>query len=713
MADGTIVNWQSSPYTFKVQNKNYIAEAAISKMQKLKECHFYGYTADTVDETNLDRFAHLYSDSSIAINAILDNQVRIPCQKANNDYLKAGRESFCLQNIENYNGYPYTNERVGIFRSISFGASIFNISDKKLRFVPHFTTLKNYYKNNLYNKGYIWKFKEVFKNSLQGGGLYPERITTDSEYFNDENNLVCSSIDVYYYSSSDNKYIMPNNYATITNDSNYLYDICFPIQFNYTYGFSPEFTFSKNIVFVPLLEMLVPYTHNNMGMTKDIFLGQIPGVDFLGVSNDSDPYVPTYGVWGGGTNFDSSSVLFTKYVGTSQVSGGKPCRMIVANKATFEKLFNSIGIPWSYDPKKVADPDGDVNTPIYPGQPNNPTGGGGGTGDNISDEIPMPTPSFLPNNTAYNRYWLKGSDINSLQTFLFSDTFLNDVKRLWTDPAEYMIKLAYYPFDGVAHDYNGTTNAAVSIGGIASQISGFAMLDNYNNKFLGGTLDITEYYGTYLDYSPYTTAEIYIPYIGYRQINLSDVMGRTLEIQYAVDFDTGIITAFVLSDSTPLTMYSAPFGVEVALSGSNANQVAQSVLGMVGNVVSAAGGVVSLITSAGASAPVAIPQITGAAGNLVNQVMNLDISPRNFGSPSPTTALYAPQQPFIVLHRPITAEPADFAALNGYAAGYSGLVSGFSGYLKASSVKLSYDTKVSQAEQQEIISLLLGGVYLG
>ena len=712
MANGTIVNWQSSPYTFKVQNKNYLAEAAISKMQKLKECHFYGYTADTVDEYELNAFAHKYSDTSIGTNAILDNQVRIPCQKQNNNYLKQGREDFCLQNIANDYGNPYSDKRVGVFGTIRIDAEVFNITDKKLRFVPHFTTLKNYYTNNLSNAGYIWKFKEVFKNSLEGGGLYPERITTDSEYFNDENNLVCSSIDVYYYSQSDNKYIKPD-YATITNNSNYRYDICFPIQYNHSFEFISKWVVSKNIIFVPLLEMLVPFSHNNLGITKDIFLGQIPGVDFVGITNMSGDYVPSHGVYGGNSAFDSKSVLFSKDPGNSTINGGKPCRMIVANKKTFEKLFNSVGIPWSYDPKKIADPDGDINYPTYPGQPNNPTGGGGGTGDNISDEIPMPSPSFLPNNTAYNRYWLKGSDISNLQSFLFSDTFLNDVKRLWTDPAEYMIKLAYYPFDGVAHDYNGTTNATVSIGGIASQISGFAMLDNYNNKFLGGTLDITEYYGTYLDYSPYTTAEIYIPYIGYRQINLSDVMGRTLEIQYAVDFDTGIITAFVLSDNTPLTMYSAPFGVEVALSGSNANQVAQSVLGMVGNVVSAAGGVVSLITSAGASAPVAIPQITGAAGNLVNQVMNLDISPRNFGSPSPTTALYAPQQPFIVLHRPITAEPADFAALNGYAAGYSGRVSGFTGYLKASSVKLSNDNKVSQAEQQEIISLLLGGVYIG
>ena len=712
MADSTIVNWQSSPYTFKVQNKNYIADAAISKMQKLKECHFYGFTADTVNEEYLDRFAHLYSESSIGINAILDNQIRIPCQKTSSDPA-IGREMFDIQNIENNYGNPYGNQRVGILQSLGYNAFNFNISDKKLRFVPRFRTLKDFYKTILGNNGYIWKLKEMFKNSLEGGGLYTERITTDSEYFNDENNLVCSGIDVYYYSSSDNKYVMDPSFSTIGADTHFLYDICFPIQYNFSFISVNDWYLSKNIVFVPLLEMLVPYTHNNLGMTKDIFLGQIPGVDFLGVSNDSGSFIPSHGVWGGDTRYDSSSVLFTNVVGTGLVSGRKPCRMIVANKKTFEKLFNSVGIPWSYDPKKVADPDGDINYPTYPGQPTNPTGGGGGTGDNISDEIPMPSPSFLPNNTAYNRYWLKGSDINSLQSFLFSDTFLNNIKRLWTDPAEYMIKLAYYPFDGVAHDYNGTTNATVSIGGIASEISGFAMLDNYNNKFLGGTLDITEYYGTYLDYSPYTTAEIYIPYIGYRQINLSDVMGKTLEIQYAVDFDTGVLTAFVLSDSTPMTMYSAPFGVEVALSGTNANQIAQSMLGMVGNVVSAAGGVVSLITSAGASAPVAVPQITGAAGNLVNQVMNLDISPRNFGSPSPTTALYAPQQPFIVLHRPVTAEPTDFAALNGYAAGYSGLVSSFSGYLKASSVKLSYDTKVSQAEQQEIISLLIGGVYIG
>ena len=162
-----------------------------------------------------------------------------------------------------------------------------------------------------------------------------------------------------------------------------------------------------------------------------------------------------------------------------------------------------------------------------------------------------------------------------------------------------------------------------------------------------------------------------------------------------------------------MTMYSAPFGVELSISGTNANQVAQQVLGMIGDVATAAGGVISMVASGGATAPVELPKVGKAVTNIVGDVSNIDSQPRHFGTPSPTTSLFAPQQPFIVLHRPITAEPADFAALNGYSAGYSGKISSFSGYLKCSSVKLAADTNITDNEQKEIISLFLGGVYIG
>ena len=690
---GYLVDWQSNENTFAIQNKNFFIEKLKTANDRAKSNFYFGYTKDDITEYYLEEYQDRYSQDKNNIEFINGGQIRVPGQRVSgniNGNLTGARNS----------EVSFSDGRM-VYMPNNIGYDC-NVIGGKFRFVPELNTIKTVYKNNYFKK--MYKLNINTSQYKAGGGVTKEYINESSEIFDSENYLVCNSISIYKLNSNGTAF---TKYGSFSLSSATNVDVFCP-YFHYWCRYPRQNKpAEKDLVFLPLLFSLSLYRGTPLHST---FLSINQGFQVVFTEDGADRVpTPNPHLFGYSVNYDNAAYAPVYFYNPSYT----PVSGLCADKSYFEKLFNAVGWEWSYNKDDVIDPNGNVNKPTYPGQPTNPTGGGGGTGDNISDEIPMPTPSFLPNNTAYNRYWLKGSDINSLQTFLFSDTFLNDVKRLWTDPAEYMIKLAYYPFDGVAHDYNGTANATVSVGGIASEISGFAMLNNYNNKFFGGTLDITEYYGTYLDYSPYTTAEIYIPYIGYRQINLSDVMGKTLEIQYAVDFDTGILTAFVLSDSTPLTMYSAPFGVEVALSGSNANQVAQSVLGMVGNVVSAAGGVVSLITSAGASAPVAVPQITGAAGNLVNQVMNLDISPRNFGSPSPTTALYAPQQPFIVLHRPITAEPADFAALNGYAAGYSGLVSSFTGYLKASSVKLSCDTKVSQAEQQEIISLLLGGVYIG
>ena len=685
--------WQSNPYVFAVQSKNYILDG-FKKFANLyiNQSHFiFPKGVADLSEGYQVSAQNLFSQANNFLTDINNGCIRVVA-KSNTKHDRFNPQSdkdTWLGGSNDARGMRW--EGVGFFYDGN-AFQIVNRNKNEIRFCPiimklseYVNSIKSQYGDIFYKSNFLYKPSYTFN-----GGYYVEADNPN----NYDDCYVLTGVDFYVLSGG--KYQKTSDYI----------DIYTPIRRTYTRWNIDLNKYTTNI-FVPYLTSLLPYTLDEIyGLSRGFVLTTIFDNFYQFVLTKFPDEKTRFIFW---SNIDVGDLPEDEY---NEIYRYQKL-FYATTKDNWTKIFNGAGLAWSYKSADVINPDGDVNTPIYPGQPTNPTGGGGGTGDNISDEIPMPTPSFLPNNTAYNRYWLKGSDISNLQSFLFSDTFLNNIKRLWTDPAEYMIKLAYYPFDGVAHDYNGTANATVSIGGIASEISAYAMLNNYNNKFFGGTINIEEYYGTYLDYSPYTTAEIYIPYIGYRQINLSDVMGKTLEIQYAVDFDTGILTAFVLSDSTPLTMYSAPFGVEVALSGSNANQVAQSVLGMVGDVVSAAGGVVSLITSAGASAPVAIPQITGAAGNLVNQVMNLDISPRNFGSPSPTTALYAPQQPFIVLHRPITAEPADFAALNGYAAGYSGLVSSFSGYLKASSVKLSYDTKVSQAEQQEIISLLLGGVYIG
>lgn len=385
---------------------------------------------------------------------------------------------------------------------------------------------------------------------------------------------------------------------------------------------------------------------------------------------------------------------------------------IAADKKTWKKILTGSGMMWSTVLEDVTAPDDDdLVKPTKPGQPQNPyDDDDDGDGDNISDDIPLPDVSFNLNNNAYNRYWIKSADLVSLQNWIFSETFLNDIRRLWNDPAEYLINLSLYPFDGYMHDVNNVTASQISIANLTSEITAYQMGDGYSARFNGGSFKLTEYYGSYLDYAPYTSAEIYIPYIGYKPLNINDVMGKTIDLIYVVDWDTNMLTATLLVDDRPLTMYSGAFGVKLAISGTNANQVAETIARGASGIISNAG--MSVANIATGNIPGAIGYGMKALGGAMDTALDVQISPRQFGTPTPLTGLYNTQVPHVIIHRPIAAEPIDFKAQNGYSASYSAPVSSFEGYLQCNSVKLSGGSTMSETEQNEIISLLKGGIYI-
>lgn len=385
---------------------------------------------------------------------------------------------------------------------------------------------------------------------------------------------------------------------------------------------------------------------------------------------------------------------------------------IAADKKTWKKILTGSGMMWSTVLEDVTAPDDDdLVKPTKPGQPQNPyNDDDDGDGDNISDEIPLPYVEFNLNNNAYNRYWIKSADLISLQNWIFSETFLTDIRRLWNDPAEYLINLSLYPFNGYMHDVNNVTTSKISIGNLTSEISAYQMGDGYSAKFNGGSFKLAEYYGSYLDYAPYTSAEIYIPYIGYKPLNINDVMGKTIDLIYVVDWDTNMLTATLLVDDRPLTMYSGAFGVKLAISGTNANQVAETIARGAVNIISNVG--MTVANAATGNIPGAIGRGMTTVGGAMGTAMDIQISPRQFGTPTPLTGLYNTQVPHVIIHRPIAAEPTDFKAQNGYSASYSAPVSSFEGYLQCNSVKLSGGSTMSETEQNEIISLLKGGIYI-
>lgn len=418
-------------------------------------------------------------------------------------------------------------------------------------------------------------------------------------------------------------------------------------------------------------------------------------------------------------------------------TSAKLASFIVADEEHWTRFFNGSGMPWSYDltvvksATKNGKPDERLQQPDVlsdPGQPDNPVNPPGtGDGDNISDKIEYPDPTFVPNG-AYYRYWLSAEDIPNLRNFLFDQTFIDDVRRLWSDPINYIVDITYYPLIPSAINAVGGSQK-ISIGGVQSEIVAEIMPGNSKPYLFGGYYDVKGYYGNYLDYEPYTSLSIFLPYIGTRELDVSRVTGHRIGVWYLFDFDSRIITAQLVLDGgdgssrsgTVYCDFSAPFGITFPLSGSSMNERALAIVNSITSTAVVAGGVV-----AGAAIPAMSPTITtgqltalaGAgtllAGHSLMQSSHNMVSPKMGGTMSPMSGLFGPQIPYLIINRPITSLPSTYNNDHGLSAAYSGKVSDFASdsFLRCSDVILDVAPDMTVDEQNEIISLLQSGVYI-
>ena len=75
------------------------------------------------------------------------------------------------------------------------------------------------------------------------------------------------------------------------------------------------------------------------------------------------------------------------------------------------------------------------------------------------------------------------------------------------------------------------------------------------------------YGDTFLDYEPYTRAELIIPFCGTVQIPLANFMGHDIRVRLIIDFVTGACTAFIMRDLMAVMSISGQAGVDIGISG--------------------------------------------------------------------------------------------------------------------------------------------------
>lgn len=408
-----------------------------------------------------------------------------------------------------------------------------------------------------------------------------------------------------------------------------------------------------------------------------------------------------------------------------------------------KSVLNGNGsITWTTDPNAVQDPDAEMENPDYIGPQYNPSGGsyviGGGddpqpegtefTGGNYDPNSAVITtgeiqpPGFSPSSASGISTWaISGDELFNVTQEIFKPEL--DLTKVFISKDQAFVNAFYVPFDIQQHDPSHCVLQQFNVGYATTTLQLYRITGAYNNTFDGGSVNVREYYGTFLDYAPYTSVILYIPYIGYHELDTNMVMNKTVNLKFSVDLTMGILTAFVFAGSTLINTFSGQMGVPTSINGMDLAQGFQSLVKFIGlttvsvpAIAAPAAGLVSgaLESNAGIVGGLGTLGATAAGAGLATAAGSSAATPHavQMGTAGAENWLTAYQTPYIIIERREDATPAEMVNLEGYASCYTATVSEFTGYVQASTIKLQNTAGITEEENNMILDLLRGGIYI-
>lgn len=319
--------------------------------------------------------------------------------------------------------------------------------------------------------------------------------------------------------------------------------------------------------------------------------------------------------------------------------------------------------------------------------------GGGGTFDTSSDVVPLPN---LPEKTALSSGFISiytplAGELISLSQYMWSDTFIDGVKKLYANPSDSLIMLGIIPIN-----IPSVIDSDVKIGGISTGIT----MHKATAQFIEvdcGTITLNEFFGSCFDYQPYTQLQLYCPFSGYHDIDVDVCMSKSLNLRYKFDILSGTFVAYLLVNNSVMYQWS---GQALTVLPTSAYNIDALIKGAVATTASVAGAV----ATGGALAPI-------AGAMTVASVTSMKPNVSHGGSVSSSAALLSVRQPHVIIKRPRQVLPTDYNKTSGYPAMYTATLSDLTGYTEIYNIHLE-DMSCTDNEKTEIERLLKEGVII-
>lgn len=301
-----------------------------------------------------------------------------------------------------------------------------------------------------------------------------------------------------------------------------------------------------------------------------------------------------------------------------------------------------------------------------------------------------------------NYYTPTEAQVKSFNSFLWSASFVDVVKQLLQNPFDAVISL-----HRMYLTIPSQTTGEIVIGKIGSGV--FSAIPSSQHYILNcGSIDVLETANNASDYSGYTEAQLYLPFIGFVKLNPSEVINSRITVEYTIDIITGDCVAAVMvmkrgEERTNVwhRLYS--------FAGNCVERV--PVTGMNYTALLATGASAIATTAVGAVAGGVAGGIAGGVAGAINVASKLGDTMQRSGSLSGNAGVLGPRKPYILLTKKAMVYPDDYQELEGFPARARARLGTLSGFTRVTDVDLD-DFAASAEEKRLLEDLLKEGVYL-
>ena len=342
------------------------------------------------------------------------------------------------------------------------------------------------------------------------------------------------------------------------------------------------------------------------------------------------------------------------------------------------------------------------------------------------DTTPFNSPQVTPMmiSGANNYYCVNVANVNAFVQWLWDDLIkegtlsewlLDSITKISGNLYSCITGLKLFPCNIKKH-LATVANTPLVLGRFSG---GFEVIDatSYNCKIGSIEYKIPSGYNNFLDYQPYTTGVLYLPFVGFSQLDMTIFQpGKTMKIDCFVDITTGVIDYAVSLQNDKggyslIETHSGTCGINIPLSYDDASNWLQNFVGD-----SIKGGV-NTIMSKGATS---LGQIASDASGSLLDSFDTPTS-YNVGSPSPCNGLFMPFEPHIVIRRPKYSRPSTYSKNVGYPCMKSYAPKDLSGFTIFQNPQITFGhTKNSEGqkvlptkeEMDMLYQLMTEGVYL-